>query len=59
MIIGFGKGYYLVEFSYDQTTFIIYVKDIETEDEYIKHLPMQKAQQLLRSCAQDYDSFAE
>lgn len=32
---------------------------METEDEYIKHLPMQKAQQLLRSCAQDYDSFAE
>jgi len=60
-VLGVGKntGYYLVEFSYDQNKFIIHLSDIETSDEYVKELTLQRAEDLLKVYENDYDTFAE
>lgn len=58
-LLGKGSGYYLVEFSYDQNSFIIHISDIETNDKYIKKLAIEEAEDLLKNHENDYDSFAE
>lgn len=52
------EGYYLVEFSYDYDNFIIHLRDIETDDQYIKEIPSKEARALLRYYDNDYDKFA-
>lgn len=59
MFLGKNTGYYLVEFSYDQDKFIIHLSDIETSDEYLKELTLQRAESLLKIYDNDYDLFAE
>ena len=48
-----------MEFSYDEKNFIIHLSDIETEDQYIKEISINDAENLLSNYENDYDLFAE